>query len=62
MKGFIVNDFAPKFVEAIPQLTKWLGEEKRINKETIVEGFENIPKAFFGLFEGSNSGKMIVKV
>jgi len=62
MKGFIVNDFAAKFTEAIPQLTKWLHEGKLINKETIVEGFENIPEAFFGLFEGTNTGKMIVKI
>ena len=62
MKGFIVNDFAAKFAEAIPQLTKWYREGKLINKETIVEGFENIPEAFFGLFEGTNSGKMMVKI
>jgi NADPH-dependent curcumin reductase CurA len=62
MKGFIVNDFAAKFPEAIQQLTKWVHEGKLLNKETIVEGFENIPKAFFGLFEGTNTGKMIVKI
>ena len=48
--------------EAMPQLTKWFHEGKLINKETIVEGFENIPQAFFGLFEETNTGKMIVKV
>ena len=62
MKGFIVNDFAAKFPEAIQQLTKWYKEGKLINKETIVEGFENIPEAFFGLFEGTNIGKMMVKI
>ena len=62
MKGFIVNDFAAKFTEAIPQLTKWYRDGKLINKETMVEGFENIPEAFFGLFEGTNSGKMMVKI
>ncbi|CAI9730580.1 prostaglandin reductase 1-like [Octopus vulgaris] len=34
---------------------------KLIYKETITEGFENMPKAFLGLFEGSNIGKAIVK-
>ena len=29
---------------------------------TIVEGFENLPAALSGLFEGANTGKMIVKV
>jgi len=31
-------------------------------RETIIEGFENIPKAFMGLFKGDNIGKMIVKI
>lgn len=30
--------------------------------ETTLEGFENIPKAFIGLFRGDNLGKMIVKI
>ena len=28
----------------------------------IMEGFEKIPEAFIGLFEGKNEGKMIVKI
>ena len=31
-------------------------------KETIVDGIENAPKAFTGLFKGENFGKMIVKI
>ncbi len=62
MKGFLVNDYFEKFPNAIGQLTHWFLEGKLKNKETIVEGFENIPKAFVGLFEGINKGKMIVKV
>jgi len=30
-------------------------------KETIVQGIENAPKAFLGLFTGENFGKMLVK-
>lgn len=62
MKGFIVNDYSDKFPVAIKQLTQWFVEGKLKNKETILEGFENIPKAFFGLFEGTNIGKMMVKI
>jgi len=62
MKGFIVNDYAEKFPEAIKQLSQWYGEGKLKLKETVVEGFENIPEAFIGLFEGSNTGKMVVKI
>ena len=31
-------------------------------KETVVEGIENAPKAFLGLFQGENFGKMLVKI
>lgn len=62
MQGFIVRDFGEKFEEAIAQLGKWLEEDKLTYSETIVEGFDNIPKAFIDLFEGKNEGKMIVKV
>lgn len=31
-------------------------------EETIIEGLENAPQAFIGLFKGKNMGKMIVKV
>ncbi len=62
MKGFIVHDYAQKFPEAINQLTKWYSEGKLKLKETVKEGFENIPEAFIGLFEGENIGKMVVKI
>ncbi len=62
MQGFIVHDFAPKFPEAIQKLTTWFQEGKLKNQETIVEGFEKIPEAFMGLFDGVNKGKMMVHV
>lgn len=62
MQGFIVHDFSSKFPEAIKQLSQWYAEGKLKLKETVVEGFENIPDAFIGLFEGENIGKMVVKI
>ncbi|AMR30145.1 NADP-dependent oxidoreductase [Mucilaginibacter sp. PAMC 26640] len=62
IQGFIVSDFSAQFPEATKQLTAWLMEGKLTYKETIYEGFDNIPQAFLDLFEGSNEGKMIVKI
>lgn len=62
MQGFIVSDYAAKFPEAIKQLSQWLEEGKLTYSETVVEGFERIPQAFIDLFEGKNTGKMVVKV
>ncbi len=62
MQGFIITDYAPRFSEGVMQLARWLAEGKLKYAETIVEGFENTPQAFIGLFSGDNLGKQIVKV
>lgn len=62
MQGFIISNYAEKFPEGIAQLSTWLSEDKLTYSETIVEGFEAIPKAFLDLFEGKNKGKMIVQL
>lgn len=62
MQGFIVSNYAEKFPEAMTQLSQWLAEDKLTYTETVVEGFDNIPTAFIDLFEGKNTGKMIVKL
>ena len=62
MQGFIVSNYAPRFGEGIQQLSQWLGEGKLTYQETIVEGFEKLPETFMGLFQGKNTGKLLVKV
>jgi NADPH-dependent curcumin reductase CurA len=62
MKGFIITDYAPRFVEGVMQMAQWLGAGKLKYAESVVEGFENTPKAFIGLFSGENLGKQLVKV
>jgi len=31
-------------------------------KESMIEGFDNVPKAYSMLFTGENIGKMVVKI
>jgi NADPH-dependent curcumin reductase CurA len=62
MQGFIVSDYAARFPEGIGRLGRWLAEGKLKNAENIVEGFENAPRAFLGLFAGENTGKQLVRV
>jgi NADPH:quinone reductase len=61
-QGFLVTDYMPRFSEALPEMSRWLSEGKLKYREDIVDGFENLPKAFIGLFHGENIGKRIVKV
>lgn len=62
MKGFTVGDYAADFTIAATELGQWLAEGKLKYSETIIEGFEQIPDAFLGLFKGTNLGKQLVKV
>jgi NADPH-dependent curcumin reductase CurA len=62
MKGFIITDYAARFVEGVMQMAQWMAAGKLKYAESIVEGFENTPKAFIGLFSGDNLGKQLVKV
>lgn len=62
IQGFLIADFAPRFAEGTAQLAQWLKDGKLTYSETITQGFEKLPEAFLGLFEGKNEGKMIVKV
>jgi NADPH:quinone reductase len=62
LQGFIVSNYSNLFPEAILHLSEWLKEGKLKNTETIIEGFEKLPEAFLGLFNGTNKGKMMVKV
>jgi hypothetical protein len=62
MKGFIITDYAAQFPEGVRQLAEWLAQGKLKYAENIVEGFENTPQAFLGLFTGDNLGKQLVKV
>ncbi|MFF2157342.1 NADP-dependent oxidoreductase [Paenibacillus chitinolyticus] len=62
IQGFVLSDYASRFHEAGADLGQWLSEGKLKYEETIVEGFDNVPKAFLELFKGTNLGKMLVKV
>jgi NADPH-dependent curcumin reductase len=62
VQGFIVLDYANRYVEAITQLGKWKMFGKLKDRETIVEGLEKAPDAINMLFTGGNTGKLIVKL
>jgi NADPH-dependent curcumin reductase CurA len=62
MKGFTIGDYASRFPEGATQLAQWLMEGKLKYAENIIDGFENTPQAFLGLFAGENLGKQLVKV
>ena len=62
VEGFIVIRFQNRWAEGITQMAQWLREGKIKYREQVVEGFENAAKAFIGMLQGENTGKMLVKV
>jgi len=61
--GFVVGDFAHRNdKEFYPDMAKWISAGLVKYKDTMVEGFENIPSAYEMLFTGANIGKIIVRV
>ncbi|XP_055604500.1 prostaglandin reductase 1-like [Uranotaenia lowii] len=61
-EGFVVWRWMDRWLEGIQQNLEWIQEGKLKHKETITEGFENLPKAFVGVLTGENLGKAVVKV
>jgi len=60
LKGFIVSDHHDRLPHFMKDMTGWIRSGEIKWKETILEGIENTPKAFIGLFNGDNLGKMLV--
>jgi len=61
-EGFIITQFMDRFAEGIPQMAEWIKEGKIKYRETVIEGFENMPRALIGVLSGDNTGKMIVAI
>jgi NADPH:quinone reductase len=59
-EGFIVIQFTDRFPEGVQQMAQWLREGHLKYRETVVEGFENMPRALIGVLQGDNTGKMLV--
>ncbi|KAI0486714.1 hypothetical protein F4859DRAFT_311298 [Xylaria cf. heliscus] len=63
MEGFIVFDLVHHFPAARAEIAQWLAEGKIKRKETIVKGgLEKAEFAIRDLFEGNNTGKLLVEI
>lgn len=62
LKGFLVFDYQPRMAEFYAEMAPWVASGVVKSRETVVEGLENVPEAFLGLFSGANTGKMLVRL
>jgi len=63
MQGFVVYDFAEKFEEARAQMAEWVKSGKLVMRDSMIDGdVADYPAIFQQLYEGTNLGKMLVKL
>jgi len=62
IQGFIVTDYFGRMAEALMDLMTWYSEGKLKYREHIIDGLENAPTVINKLFNGSNKGKLIIKI
>jgi hypothetical protein len=62
LRGFIVFDYFPRMAEFYAEMGPWVANGTVKSRETVVDGLENMPDAFLGLFKGENTGKMLIRL
>jgi NADPH-dependent curcumin reductase CurA len=62
LRGFIVNDHNSRRPEFLDEVGGWLRDGKISFTETVVDGLDNAPRAFIGMLNGDNTGKMVVRL
>jgi len=62
MEGFIVSDYWSRFPEAMQAIATWYAEGKLKYRVDIVDGLENAPEALNRLFDGGNTGKLLLRL
>jgi hypothetical protein len=59
MQGFIISGPADRQGEALAEVGPWLEAGRLKYRETVTAGVERAGGAFFGLFIGESTGRMI---
>jgi len=62
IEGFIVGRYQARWPEAMKVMMEWYHQGLLNSRSTVYEGIERAPEAMIGLFEGHNTGKMLVNL
>jgi NADPH-dependent curcumin reductase CurA len=62
MRGFVFYEFEPLRAQFLADMKGWLQEGLIHYRSTILQGIEQAPAALIGLFNGANTGKMLVQL
>ncbi len=62
LRGFIVSDHNDRQAAFLEEVGGWLAAGQISFTETVVDGLEDAPRAFIGMLNGDNTGKMVVRL
>jgi NADPH-dependent curcumin reductase CurA len=62
VQGFIYTDYMSRMGEFHRDMGALMAGGQVKSRDTVVEGLEQAPDAFLGLFKGDNTGKMLVRL
>jgi prostaglandin reductase 1 len=62
LEGFNVRRWFHCWYDAVNEIRDWILDGKIKIRESVTDGFENMPQAFIELLEGKNIGKQVIKV
>ena len=63
VQGFIIfDDYGNRYNEFAKEMTEWVSSGQIKYREHLVDGLESAPKAFIGLLEGQNFGKLVIRL
>jgi NADPH-dependent curcumin reductase len=63
MTGMLVFDYADRYPEATAELAEWYRTGRLVVHETVVRGsVEDFPETLLMLFEGANTGKLVLAI
>jgi NADPH-dependent curcumin reductase CurA len=60
VQGFLVLDYADRFELARRRLAGWAGSGQLRHREDVLDGIEQMPRAFLRLLSSQNFGKQLV--
>ncbi len=63
MTGFVVSDYGERYLDGVREMTGWLTAGKLVSREDVAKGgIERFPETLLRLFEGKNTGKLVLQV
>ena len=62
LQGFLVGDHLDRRGDFLQEVAPMVADSRLRVDETVVDGIENMPRAFIEMLKGANIGKMVVRV